>query len=212
MLSYFEAGGFLMWVLAALSVAAVAVIVERLLFFRRASTNPERLEAEFAAACASGRAEDARGVVFASNSSLHRIFQAALTHWDVDREGMGVLVEQEVRREVYRWEKRLLFLEMTGRIAPLLGLLGTVIGMMEMFAGLHSGGRITATAVTGGIWKALFTTVAGLSVAIPALFLHGFLSSRVDSQEECLRRGADFLIRERFPAPANAGLRGKGAP
>jgi biopolymer transport protein ExbB len=52
--------------------------------------------------------------------------------------------------------------------------------------------------VTGGIWKALFTTVAGLTVAIPAIVAHGLLCGRIDREEESLRRGADFIVRERM--------------
>ena len=204
-LSYFEAGGAIMWILAALSVAAVTVAAERLIFFWRASTNPGRLEAYFANAMNGKRPGDAEKIVSASRSSLHRIFKTALDHWDIGCEEMAALMGQEIRREVFRWEKHLMFLEITARAAPLLGLLGTVLGMVEMFSALHAGGQVTASAVTGGIWKALYTTVAGLSVAIPALFVHALLTGRIDSQEECLRRGADFLTRMRFRAADGDG-------
>ena len=199
-LSYFEAGGALMWVLLALSVAAATVVLERLLFFFTASTDAAGLEARLGAALDEGRMDDAREIVSSSRSSLHRVFQAALAHWWIGREEMVLLLNQEIRREIFRWEKRLPFLEMTARAAPLLGLLGTVLGMVEMFSALHEGGQVTASAVTGGIWKALYTTVAGLSVAIPTLFVHSMLAGRIDSEEECLRRGADFIIRKRFRA------------
>lgn len=203
-LSYFEAGGALMWVLLALSVAAATVVVERLLFFFTASTDAAGLEARLGAALDEGRLDDAHEIASSSRSSLHRVFQAALAHWWIGREEMVLLLNQEIRREIFRWEKRLPFLEMTARAAPLLGLLGTVLGMVEMFSALHEGGQVTASAVTGGIWKALYTTVAGLSVAIPTLFVHSMLAGRIDSEEECLRRGADFIIRKRFRS-ANGG-------
>jgi len=198
MLSYMEAGGALMWALLALSVAAVTVALGRLVFFFASSTDAAGLEARLGPALSEGRLDDAREIASSSRSSLHRVFQAALAHWRIDREDMALLLDQEIRREIFRWEKRLPFLEMTARAAPLLGLLGTVLGMVEMFSALHDGGQITASAVTGGIWKALYTTVAGLTVAIPTLFVHSMLAGRIDSQEECLRRGADFLIRKRF--------------
>ena len=187
-----------MWVIAALSVIALAVVVERLLFFRSASTNPEALEEAFGKAVSENNVDEARKVVRSSQSSLHRLFFAAFAHWGVGREDMKLLVEQQVRREVYRWEKHLFILEIVGKTAPLLGLLGTVLGMVEMFQSLHIGGQINAATVTGGIWKALFTTVAGLTVAIPVIFAQGLLLSRIDSEEETLNRGADYLIREHF--------------
>ena len=198
MLEYMRAGGILMWIIAGLSVIAFAVVVERLLFFRSASTNPEALEEEFGRAVSENDIDAARKVVRSSQSSLHRLFFAAFAHWGVGREDMKLLVEQQVRREVYRWEKHLFILEIIGKTAPLLGLLGTVLGMVEMFQSLHLGGQINAATVTGGIWKALFTTVAGLTVAIPVIFAHGLLLSRIDSEEETLNRGADYLIREHF--------------
>jgi biopolymer transport protein ExbB len=110
---------------------------------------------------------------------------------------MKNLLERRVDTEIYRWEKNLPLLEMAAKISPLLGLLGTVLGMVEMFRTLNMGGAINSVTVTGGIWKALFTTVAGLTVAIPVLVAHGFLSAWIGGQEETLRRGADFIMRER---------------
>lgn len=201
MYHYMQAGGFLMWVIAALSVVAFAVVLERLLFFRKSSTDPEKLEERFREAMDRGDEEGAWRLLKESDSSLHRLFRAALAHWAIDREDMKLLIGQTIRREIFRWEKHLSFLEVTGRIAPMLGLLGTVLGMVDMFASLHRTGQITATAVTGGIWKALFTTVAGLYVAIPVVFLYCYLMSRIDSQEECLNRGGDFLLRAHLAAP-----------
>ncbi|MDD4159968.1 MAG: MotA/TolQ/ExbB proton channel family protein [Synergistaceae bacterium] len=198
MLEYMVSGGIIMWVIAGLSVLAMAVVVERILFFRSASTNPEALEEAFGKAISENDIDEARKAVKSSKSSLHRLFFTAFAHWGVGREDMKLLVEQQVRREVYRWEKHLFILEIVGKTAPLLGLLGTVLGMVEMFQSLHLGGQINAATVTGGIWKALFTTVAGLTVAIPVIFAHGLLVSRIDSEEETLNRGADYLIREHF--------------
>ncbi|MDR3322033.1 MAG: MotA/TolQ/ExbB proton channel family protein, partial [Synergistaceae bacterium] len=83
--------------------------------------------------------------------------------------------------------------EIIARVSPLLGLLGTVLGMVEMFQTLNLGGSVNAEAVTGGIWKALFTTVAGLAVAIPVIIAHGILLGRINKEEEKLERGAEFL-------------------
>ncbi len=152
----------------------------------------------FGKAVANRNIEEAGKIVRSSNSSLHKIFFDVYAHWGIGYEDMKLLIEQLVRREVFRWEKHLYILELIGKIAPLLGLLGTVLGMSEMFQTLHVGNQISAGAVTGGIWKALFTTIAGLTVAIPTLLAHGLLSSRIDNEEETFNRAADFLIREHF--------------
>ena len=198
MLEYMRAGGSIMWVIAAMSIAALAVAVERLIFFYRASADAEAVERDLGATIDEDNIERALSVAQSSDSSLHRLFLAALNNWDSASENMKLITEQQIRREVFRWEKHFFLLEITGKTAPLLGLLGTVLGMVEMFQSLHMGGQISAQAVTGGIWKALFTTVAGLTVAIPAILAHGFLVSRVDSEEEKLNRGADWLIRKHF--------------
>jgi biopolymer transport protein ExbB len=198
MIEYMRLGGAIMWVIALLSVIALAVVIERIFFFCRASTDPAALEEAFGKAVYAGDIDAARSVVRASNSSLHRLFFTAFAHWGIGREDMKLLVEQQVRREIFRWEKHLYILAIVGKTAPLLGLLGTVLGMVQMFQSLYTGGQITATAVTGGIWKALFTTVAGLTVAIPTIFIHGLLESYIDGEEETLNRGADYLIREHF--------------
>lgn len=187
-----------MWVIAALSAVACAVVIERMIFYRRASTDVEKLEEAFGRAMATGERGAADAVVRAGSSSLHRLYLAAFTHWGIGREDMKLLIEQQVRREIFRWEKYIFILEIIGKIAPLLGLLGTVLGMVEMFNSLHIGGQISASAVTGGIWKALFTTVAGLTVAIPTICAHAWLAARIDNEEETLNRAGDYLIREQF--------------
>ncbi len=192
MLDYMNEGGSIMWLIAAFSLAAFAVAAERLMFFRKASGNPTKLEGELADAATSG---DYSRCFSETESSLARLFADALSQWDADGEEMKSLTEERIRREIYRWEKHLFVMEMVGKIAPLLGLLGTVLGMVEMFGSLHMGGQISAEMVTGGIWKALYTTVAGLTVAIPTIFVNGLLNSRIDNEEEKLERGADFVLR-----------------
>ena len=121
MLEFMRAGGILMWFIAALSVIAVAVLIERCWFFHRANTDAEALELAFGEAVATKNVEKAGKIVRSSKSSLHRIFFDAYAHCGVDREDMKLLLEQLVRREVFRWEKHLYILELVGKLAPLLG-------------------------------------------------------------------------------------------
>ncbi|GHS96610.1 MotA/TolQ/ExbB proton channel [Synergistales bacterium] len=103
-----------------------------------------------------------------------------------------------VRAEIFEWSRHLSILEMIVRVAPMLGLLGTVLGMVEMFGALNVGGSIDAANVTGGIKEALYTTVAGLCCAAPLIFLHGLLVSSIDKREETLSRAADRWIMEQI--------------
>jgi biopolymer transport protein ExbB len=203
-MEYMRAGGCIMWVILALSLAGLAVFLDRLRFVRTAGTDPVPLEERIGEALYRGDAEEAARVAASGGSSLHRLFASAVGHWETEPETLKLLMEQEVRRELYRWEKGLSFLGTVGRLAPLLGLLGTVLGMVEVFRMLPQAGGSPMTTLAGGIWKALLTTVAGLTVAVPAVLGHTYLASRADRAEEMLERGADFLLREK--------LLGRGAP
>jgi biopolymer transport protein ExbB len=208
-MSVMRTGGPIMWVIAALSVVGLAVILERLLFFRRASTDPESLEKALGEALYSLDRDRASSVARSGESSLHRLFRAGVGHFGIETEAMRILMEQQVRREVYRWERGLSLLSTIARVAPLLGLLGTVVGLVDIFRELPSATDAPMASISGGLWKALFTTVAGLTVAIPAILCHSFLSSRIDNEEETLNRGADYIIWEniaflRRTTPRNA--------
>jgi len=196
MMYFMEAGGSLMWIIAGLSVIGCAIVFERLVFFFCNSTNPQLLELKIGEALWKGDAEAAIELVKGRNTSLHRLFFAGLTHWQAPYDALKELLMQEVRRETFRWNKRLVLLSAIARVAPLLGLLGTVVAMVDMFQALPEGGSMAR--VAAGIWKALFTTIAGLSVAIPAILLHTWLCDLVDDEEEKLYRAAEFLMRERL--------------
>jgi biopolymer transport protein ExbB len=185
-MEYMRAGGAIMWVILFMSVTAFAFVIERVIFFAVSSTNPEAIEREFEDTSPRGRRRSSRSM-----------FDEARRNWDAGDDAMKQLLEQQIRRELYRWERHFSILEITAKVSPLLGLLGTVLGMVEMFRTLNLGGSVDAAAVTGGIWKALFTTVAGLSAAIPVIIAHGILRGRVDREEETLMRAADYVIARR---------------
>ena len=113
----------------------------------------------------------------------------------VDADTLQLLAERSVQAELFTWQKNIALLEIIIKAAPMLGLLGTVLGMVAMFSALGSGGGIESNAVVGGIREALFTTVAGLCCAIPLLIANGFLNVAIDRQEEHLNEAANRWIR-----------------
>ena len=199
-----RAGGPIMWVIFVLSIIALGVFIERVLFFRRSSTDPEKLELALSEALYENDAEKATQIAKSGDSSLHRLFIAAVAHWQVDTEAFKLLLEQQIRRELFRWIKGLTLLGTISRVAPLLGLLGTVLGMVEIFRGLPQASQSPMIALSGGIWQAPLTTVAGLSIAVPTVLAYTLLKAKIDDQEETLYRGADFLIREKLTAGTKA--------
>lgn len=104
MLDYMKQGGSIMWIIGALSLIAAAIAVERIIFFHKASTDPEKLEAAFGKAVSAGDVKEAWRVAESSDSSMNRLFKVALTHWNICTEDMKLLTEQQIRREIYRWE------------------------------------------------------------------------------------------------------------
>lgn len=192
-----------MWAIFGLSILAGAIIIERLVFFKKAWAEPEEVERKIAQAIYEGDRTRASELARSRDSSLHRLFRAAIDHWAADAEAIKVLLEQERRRELFRWERGLEMLSTIARVAPLLGLLGTVLGMVEVFRTISAGRGADMLYLASGIWEALLTTVAGLSVAIPVVLAYAYLSSRVGMVEETLSRGADFILREKL-------LRGEG--
>ncbi len=192
----FMLGGPIMLILLVLSLAAAAVFVQRLLFARRAWEDPEEAEGIAADMLAAGRpAEALASVSDGPDTSLRRVLRAGLSHWKLSGADLRDLLQQEIRREAFRWSWGLGFLSVTARVAPLLGLLGTVVCMVDIFQALPEVSSSPMTALAGGIYKALFTTVAGLIIAIPALLAHSWCSSRVDRLEETLSRTSDLLLR-----------------
>lgn len=166
-----SSGGPVMWFILALSVAAVACALERASYLALLRAGPTE-----------GRAR----------RPYARIYEAAHDNWALPHDALLRVVEGAVRDEVHRCERGLGFIEAVGRIAPMLGLLGTVLGMNDMFSSLGGGG--SAEAVSGGISTALLTTIAGLCAAIPALAVHALLSGAVDRQADRFDRLADGLI------------------
>lgn len=191
-------GGPVMWIIAGLSILGAAIAMERLWFYFIASTEPSQLELSLGELIYNGKKEEASRLVRQKETSLHRLFRVAVDHWETDAEALEALLEQEVRREVFRWERGLGFLATLARVTPLLGLLGTVMGMIDVFRNLPGMTGSSMAVMAGGIWKALLTTVAGLGVAIPLILCHAYLSVRLERTEEMLWRGVDFMVREKI--------------
>ncbi|SDY11221.1 biopolymer transport protein ExbB [Acetomicrobium thermoterrenum DSM 13490] len=192
-------GGPSMYAILAVSIVGLAVVLERIWFYAKSWTNPELLERKLGELLYKGDAEAAASLVREKESSLHRLFRAAIDHWLAPPEALKMLLEQEVRHELYRWEKGLTLLSTVARVTPLLGLLGTVLGIVDVFRSVaESEGPTNMALLASGIWEALLTTVAGLAVAIPAVLCYSWFSSKIDALEESLWRGSDFILREKM--------------
>lgn len=175
-----KAGGWLMWPIIACSIIAMAIIAERLWALRIRRVTPDSLVAQIWQLYQKGKLTNAHISTIRKNSPLGRILAAGLINRNHPREVMKEAVEEEGRQVVHELERYLNTLGTIAAIAPLLGLLGTVVGMIKVFAAITTAGVGNPAVLAGGISEALITTAAGLSVAIPALIFHRYLSGRVD--------------------------------
>lgn len=175
------AGGWLMLPIVACSVVALAICLERLVVLRPRKIAPSGLLAQVWEMTRSGTLSAEHMSVIRHESPLGRIIVAGLNNSRHGREIMKESIQEEASHVVHDMERFLNPLGTIAAITPLLGLLGTVIGMIKVFTEIMIQGTGNAGVLAGGISEALITTAAGLSVAIPALVMHRYFQRRVDS-------------------------------
>ena len=195
-------GGAGIWVIAALSVLMVTVAIERFHRFRMRAIVPQGLVDEVVPLWQAGRFDELAQALARHDSVLAkaiRFLAANRARWPADALGerAGELASRELRRQ----QQRAYPLAVVATVAPIVGLLGTVVGMIEAFHVIaFAGGMGDASLLAGGISKALVNTAAGLSVALPALALHHFFRHRLTvgglALEEQLERVLDACVRE----------------
>jgi len=181
-----------MWPIAACSVIATAIIIERAWTLRRARLMPDNLVTRIWQLYRQGQLSDERIDEIREASPLGRMLAAGLANRNHSREVMKEAIGDAGRHVVAQLGRYLNTLGTIASVAPLLGLLGTVFGMIDIFGVIMNAGTGNAGLLAGGISSALLTTAAGLSVAIPTLLFHRFLESRVDRialdmEEQALR-------------------------
>jgi biopolymer transport protein ExbB len=125
---------------------------------------------------------------------LGEVLAAGLANSKHGREIMKECIEEAASRVIHELERYLNALGSIAAMAPLLGLLGTVFGMIEIFSGFTDGGMTNTSALASGIGKALITTAAGLIVAIPAVFFHRYLLRRIDEIVVSMEQEAIKLV------------------
>jgi biopolymer transport protein ExbB len=180
LLELVKAGGWLMVPILLCSVIAMAIIAERFWTLQRRRITPDNLVVQVWQWAKSGHLSEERIRTLRRGSALGRILAAGLANRDRSRELMKESVEDVGRHVVHDLERYLNALGTIASITPLLGLLGTVIGMIKVFSVITTQGVGDPGVLAGGISEALITTAAGLTVAIPSLMFHRYFRARVD--------------------------------
>lgn len=188
-MNIFMLGGWMMWPLALVSVMVTAIIIERILLFSScpfpARDFTERLEKAV-------EGDTAPLLEAMGRIALLKRFSGLMASSHPQREASLRIEGEAVVRKL---EKHLSMLSILARLAPLMGLLGTVLGMISTFSEIASAqAGVNMNQLAGGIWQALITTAAGLVIAIPALFFLHHFQSRVNSVASALSEAANAML------------------
>jgi biopolymer transport protein ExbB len=182
---FFEKGGPLMWAILAAAVVGLFVFLERLYSLQRPRIIPRAFVDRIRAMVAKGRTNEALLLCEENGSSIARMMAASLRVYADGRSRADIkeAVEEVGGREVAHLDKNVEIISTMSSISPLLGLLGTVVGMIQVFQTFveaYQAGRATPDVFADGIWTALITTAYGLMVAIPLLVLYKIIQGRND--------------------------------
>ncbi|MEM9257060.1 MAG: MotA/TolQ/ExbB proton channel family protein [Pseudomonadota bacterium] len=180
MLELLMAGGWLMVLIVLSSVVVLAICIERLFTLNPKKIAPPHLLATVWKQLKGGELDAAKLRNLRQSSPLGRILAAGLGNAYHGRDVMKESIQEAAAHVVHDLERYLNTLGTIAAVAPLLGLLGTVLGMIRVFAEIMAQGTGNASALAGGISEALITTAAGLTVAIPALVMHRYFTGRID--------------------------------
>jgi len=196
MMEFLAKGGILVGPILLCSVLALSIFLERVIRFARLRIRGYGLVEKIARQVKDGEDHQAYEVASTSNTPMGRILTQAMEVKDQDRETLETVIVHSTGEEVRDLSRYLPTLATIGSIAPLLGLLGTVLGMIKAFMVIQQmGGKVNAAVLAGGIWEAMLTTAIGLAVALPTMVAHSYLVARVDKYEAQLQDGTVTFIK-----------------
>jgi len=207
MFELFRAGGPLMWIILVCSLVALTIIFERILTLRKKQVVPASLRTQIVDLAKSGSVSDEKIEVIREHSPLGSIYAAGLANLPYGKETMREAIEEEGKQVVHSLGRYLNALGAIASITPLIGLLGTVIGMIKVFTAITANGVGDPTVLSGGISEALITTAAGLSVGIPCLMFYRYFRSHITELSVMLEDNALALLETQNFAKPDPGKR-----
>lgn len=196
---FFARGGFFMLLLLLLSIGAGTVILLRAFALRERLIMPPALEEAIERVQPGDSLEGVMRAAKQHPSPLGRIVSVCLNHLNWPRQENIEAVQVRARHEVVRMENGLSVLEVTTGVAPLLGLLGTLSGLVSVFANLGTGGAGDPVLVARGISEALNTTIVGLAVAAPSLVAHNYFQRKIEMMAVSMEGLVADLLAKCYP-------------
>lgn len=203
MFDIIQKGGILMYPIIFLSVLSLAIFLERLFSLRTEKYAPKKFLEKLFTLLSSKSFEDAKSLCDLQKCSIGEISKNILNNLDLPISRLMELVEETGRFESRKLEKFLPTLQTIATISPLLGLLGTVIGMIKTFIAISQEGIGNAQALAGGISEALLTTAAGLSVAIPTVIFYHIIRHKSEKITDELEIAASKMVNLIFKEEQN---------
>ena len=177
----FQSGGWLMWVLLALGGVVVFIFIERFVAIRKASKFDMNFMNRIRDYISEGRVGAALDACRRTNTPIARMIEKGIERMGRPMGDVQNAIENAANLEVAKLEKGLPYLSMISGGAPMIGFLGTVIGMVQAFMAMEgAGGVVDMSVLAGGMYVAMLTTVAGLIVGIPAYFGYNYLVARIE--------------------------------
>ncbi len=196
-------GGTMLWVILFAGAVAIVVFIERFLHCHRAQINSTEFLNGVRTVLKRNNVVEAISICDATPGPVARLVKIAILNRDRGREGVREALEEAGLAEVPRLEEKLNLLATIAQLAPLLGLLGTVLGFIGVFAQLQEAGLYAhINLLSQGVWKALVCSAAGLAVAIPTHAGYNYLVSRVNAIVLDMERAATEIV---HIATANSG-------
>lgn len=188
-------GGWVIWPLILLSIVALWIFFERFLLLRAVERDHKGLNEALSLPIRSHDVDEIKQLCTTKDIPLSRLLRSGLDRLGHPIEEIRAALESTGRQEAFVIEKRTEYLATIAGIAPMLGFLGTVTGMITTFQEIQSlQGNVNPAVLAGGIWEALITTAAGLSIGVSALLMYNLLMSRIDRIAHNMERSASQVV------------------
>ncbi|MEN3046712.1 MAG: MotA/TolQ/ExbB proton channel family protein [Candidatus Hydrothermales bacterium] len=194
LVDYFHKGGGVMWLLLIVAILSVVIIIERFYTLFRLRTNPRRFVVNVIDLLETEGLSSAMDYCSKNSSVVAKICQAVLEKAGSSKEIIEENVARRATSELAFLDRGMLWLASFTTIAPILGFLGTVTGMIRAFQAVAAAGEVEPTLVAAGISEALITTATGLLIAAPVAIFHTFFSSRINAFSREMEEAANTLI------------------
>lgn len=181
MLDFIIKGGLVLWVIMGLALVGLAIVIERLMYFRRIAVDEDKLFSRVRASVEKGHYDEALAICDTNESPLSSLIKVGIEHRGHSELAQKEVLKDAANQESPRLERGVSALGTIAHIAPLLGLLGTVTGIMKAFGVLGRFGAVADPSILAkGVSEALITTVGGIVVAVPAVIFYNYLVGKVN--------------------------------